>query len=312
MYQVVKEPFGEWEKIKIWDKKTGNGFSLVPACGATLLELNFGEKNILDGYQTPEELAAGDWCKSAFLFPFPNRLNDGKYQVGGKAYQFPINDESGHNALHGFETNQPFEIQAVETRANFAKITCTYRHDGTHLAYPFPFTVEVSFSINNTQEFEVGLFFTSQAKQPIPVGLGWHPYFVLGKNVGNYTLQLPDCQRVEVDKAMIPTGTKTPYNVFTQKKKLDKVSLDTCFELEQKDGRAHIVMEGTLGEIKYWQEAGSQLWNFFQIFTPPNRDSVAIESMTCNVDAFNNEDGLVLLEKGKTLGGLFGLSFEEK
>jgi len=47
---------------------------------------------------------------------------------------------------------------------------------------------------------------------------------------------------------------------------------------------------------------------FFQVFTPPHRESVALEPMSCNVDAFNNKQGLVSLAPDKKWGGK--ISFE--
>src|SRR5437762_1084573 len=38
------------------------------------------------------------------LFPFPNRIRDGKYTWGQKNYQLSTNDSAG-NAIHGFAFN---------------------------------------------------------------------------------------------------------------------------------------------------------------------------------------------------------------
>jgi aldose 1-epimerase len=46
------------------------------------------------------------------------------------------------------------------------------------------------------------------------------------------------------------------------------------------------------------------------IFTPPdeNRDCIAIEPMSCNTNAFNNGDGLTILEPGEKFKGKYGVS----
>src|SRR5262249_916220 len=36
------------------------------------------------------------------LFPFPNRIRDGRFSWAGKEYRLPLNDPSGKNAIHGF------------------------------------------------------------------------------------------------------------------------------------------------------------------------------------------------------------------
>ena len=311
MYQYKKEPFGKWSKISFTDNKTGNGFSLVPDFGATLLELNFKGKNILDSYKTPEQLASGDWSKSAILFPFPNRLNDGKYSVNGKNYQFPINEKARNNALHGLGFNQNFKVKNIITQEDFASISCVYQSEGENEAYPFSFLFEIIFTINNENDFKVEMKFTNHSSHAIPVGLGWHPYFDLGNETDENWLLLPECMEVMVDDKMIPTGEKKVFEEFKKIKKIGTRSLDTCFELKNKKGIKKILLKGSLGKLTYWQEAGDRLWNFFQVFTPPFRKSVAIEPMTCNIDAFNNQDGLVMLESEKTLEGKFGVGFED-
>ena len=307
MFQQRIESFGIWEKRIFENKEIGCRFSLVPEYGATVLELVFNGKNILDHYQSPEELKVGAWSKNAILFPFPNRLKNGQYEVAGKTYQFPINDTATQNALHGLGHQKPFSIKNIELGIAEAKITCTYQDDGGNEAYPFPFLCEVSFCLKKSNEFEVELFFENKSQQRIPVGLGWHPYFMLAEKVDDCFLQMPDCQMIEVDKFMIPTGTKYEYDFFNEKKKIEKVVLDNGFKLKKESGRAEVMVEGAFGKLNYWQEVGNRLWNFVQIFTPPNRKSIAIEPMTCNIDAFNNRDGLVMLESGEKLGGKFGV-----
>ena len=309
MFQQRIEPFGIWEKRIFENKETGSYFSMVVEYGATILELVFNGKNVLDHYQSPEELQAGDWSKNALLFPFPNRLKDGRYEVDGKTYQFPINDSGTQNALHGLGTQKPFAIKTIELSEAEAKIICTYQDDGEDVAYPFPFVCEISFCLKTTNEFEVAMSFENKSQQRIPAGLGWHPYFILSEKVDDYFLQMPACQLIEVDERMIPTGKKYEYDFFNKKRKIERVVLDNGFEIKNKIGRAEVIIEGKYGTLNCWQEVGNRLWNFVQVFTPPNRKSIAIEPMTCNIDAFNNRDGLVMLESGEKIGGKFGVKW---
>ena len=310
MFRQKIEPFGNWERRIFENKESGCRFSLVPEFGATVLELIFNGKNILDHYQSPEELEVGAWSKNAVLFPFPNRLKNGQYETDGKKYQFPINDNNTQNALHGLGHQKPFSVKHIELSSTEAKIICTYQDEGENESYPFPFVCKISFCIKTDNEFEVELFFQNNSQQRIPVGLGWHPYFILSEKINDCFLQMPTCQMIEVDEYMIPTGTKYDYSFFKKKKKIEKVVLDNGFKLKKENGRAAIIVEGDYGTLNYWQEVGHRLWNFVQVFTPPNRKSIAIEPMTCNIDAFNNRDGLILLESGEKIGGKFGLRLD--
>ncbi|MCB0643138.1 MAG: hypothetical protein KDC44_15925, partial [Phaeodactylibacter sp.] len=51
-------------------------------------------------------------------------------------------------------------------------------------------------------------------------------------------------------------------------------------------------------------------YNFLQVFTPDHRQSIAIEPMTCNVDAFNNREGLIVLKPGEAHAASFGLRLD--
>ena len=44
------------------------------------------------------------------LFPFPNRIRDGRFTWNGKAYQLPLNDPAKRNAIHGFACRRPWRI----------------------------------------------------------------------------------------------------------------------------------------------------------------------------------------------------------
>ncbi|MCY7409991.1 MAG: hypothetical protein LH473_06945, partial [Chitinophagales bacterium] len=51
------------------------------------------------------------------------------------------------------------------------------------------------------------------------------------------------------------------------------------------------------------QQTGPGKLNYLVCYTPSNRDSIAIEPLTANVDAFNNGEGLTILQPGETLSG---------
>ncbi|MFN0215071.1 MAG: hypothetical protein ACKVT2_12515, partial [Saprospiraceae bacterium] len=142
MYELTKTPFGKHTRFHLHNPLTGNGFSIVPAVGANVLDIQFSGQSILDGHNIPEELEAGKWGKSTILFPFPNRLKDGKYRWLGKEYQFPINNAATGNAIHGFVREEAFEVEYVFLSRNFASIRCFFDYTGDRPYYPFPFSLE--------------------------------------------------------------------------------------------------------------------------------------------------------------------------
>jgi aldose 1-epimerase len=309
IYKHSIEPFGNFEKHS-FENEQGDAFVVVPQHGACLLDLRFGGVSVLDGFKTPEELVAGAWGKSIVLFPFPNRLRDGRYTYRGQTYQFDINNADTQNAIHGFGKDAPMTVKEVKITDKEAMIHCTWSHDGSHSAYPFRFTFDIKMILRGG-ELDVEMVFSNDDTALIPVGLGWHPYFVMSERVEDTALQMPKSQLIIIDDRMLPTGEKQAYSAFDTLTKIGETSLDNGFFITEEGERASVILQSERGQLHYWQEIGAGKWNFLQVFTPPHRQSIAIEPMTCNIDAFNNQDGLVLLTPKEKLGGKFGVRFSK-
>jgi len=290
MFELTQSPYGKYRRYTLHHPETGDGFSIVPERGATVLEIHFRGNNVLDGYQSPEELEAGKWAKSAILFPFPNRLKDGRYSWLGHDYAFPINHPDSHNAIHGFVRDETFEVVHIELTTESAEITCRFDYRGQHAWYPFPFVLEATFGITNRNEFNASFFLKNRHHDPIPVGLGWHPYFRLTEKAGDHLLQLPPCGQIEVDGRMLPTGGRIPFADFAAAAPLGDRNIDNCFQAQEDHPLYHLTLQG--GGQTLAVAASRNLFPFFQVFIPPARESIALEPMTCNVNAFQTGDRL--------------------
>jgi aldose 1-epimerase len=300
MYQIKELAFGAYQQYIFENARSGNGFAIVPEIGGTVLDIWFNGQSILDGYTTPEELTEAKWGKSAILFPFPNRLRDGRYFWQGETRQFPINNASTQNSIHGFARSRPFELVASNTEEDAASCTIRQDYDGNLDYYPFPCTLEMTFTIKDNGQFETSVRVENKHNTAIPVGFGWHPYFRLTPEVADTALEMPHCQIVAIDDRMIPTGDTPVFGRFEKMEALGDTFLDNCF-LANNDYALRI--EGAGRQLT--MRAQSAIFPYFQIFTPPHRTSIALEPMSCNVDAFNNGDGLVSLEPGAVWSGDF-------
>jgi len=293
MYELDKSAFGKHIRYHLHHPATGTGFSVVPGRGANVLHLDFQGENVLDGYTTPEELEAAKWGKSALLFPFPNRLDRGKYEWLGRSYQFPLNNSATENAIHGFVREEAFEVDFIFLAKDHASILCSYTYEGQRDYYPFPFTLELEFMIHDNGVFTVEVAVRNLHDQAIPVGFGWHPYFRLADRADAHRMQLPACHKIEINERMIPTGARSAFPDFLRKKSIGQLVLDNCFSVERSGGSYQMALEkeGRVLSVK----ASARQFPYFQVFTPPHRESVALEPMSCNVNALNNHEGLVAL-----------------
>lgn len=308
MYELTKTPFGKHTRFDLHNPLTGHGFSIVPGAGANVLDIRFENKSVLDGYSSPEELEAGKWGKSTILFPFPNRLDKGQYKWLGKSYQFPINNAATGNAIHGFVREEAFEVEYVFLAKNFANIRCFFDYIGDREYYPFPFSLEIEFSIHDSGKFEVQVEVENLHHTPIPFGFGWHPYFRLTEAAERHSLQLPPCEKVSINERMIPTGGRSQVKEFQKLTVVEDTVLDNCFQSNKTSGSYQMVLEGDGRSLT--MKAPVAQFPFFQVFTPPHRESIALEPMTCNVDVFNNKQGLVSLEPDTSWKAKMGLQYQ--
>jgi aldose 1-epimerase len=259
--------------------------------GATLNSLYLKNENRLYGYELNKTIDFSD-SRSSFLFPFPNRIRDGKYTFDGKNYHFPVNEPAKNNAIHGFLNEQIFDLVHFRSNENNIEIKLTYQYLGDREYYPFPFSVEVTYLFYQSN-LVVNFRVTNTGVNRMPSGFGWHPYFKSAEyRVDDIVLKLPELQEIELDLRSIPVGTKRKYDHFNKPNPVNKSEFDSLYELKQlKEGLWWRYPSDKLKMEMIYDEAIIYL----QLYTPSNRQSIAIEPMTCTIDAFNSGLGLNVL-----------------
>lgn len=303
------EPFGVFTKHIFERTEPGYRFVFVPEFGAHILELKIGGRQVMDGYLTPAELSQNRWYKNSFLFPFANRVAGGLYEWADTVYEFPLDDSVNGNAIHGFGSDKPFELTEINLTGEGVSVVCTYHDAGDHPGYPFPFSLDLNFLFGIENSFEIRMIFRNTGQCTQPLSLGWHPYFQLGPTIDEMRMRLPECSLIGVNAKMLPTGKCYEYDEFESLKPIGATVLDNCFILKPGLEKAEIILEGKNGRLVYRQDTGAQGFNYFQVFTPISRNSIAIEPMTGNVDSFNTGEGLIHLPAGATWSGAFGFQF---
>ena len=241
---------------------------------------------------------------STRLAPFPNRIADGKYSFKGKTYQLAINFPQQGHALHGFMADAFYELHEQSTN----KLILVHQYDGKHSGYPFPFRSEISYHLENNK-LSCTTKLMNTGKSQLPYAEGWHPYFQLGGRINDWHLRFPSKAEIEVDHRMIPNGRLTEYSVFHDWQLIKSQKFDTCFVLSKEQGIAKTSIQNPkLGiQVDVFQETGDKQYNYMQLFTPNDRQSLAIEPMTCIPDVFNNGIGLIQLAPKEELVLTWGI-----
>jgi aldose 1-epimerase len=248
------------------------------------------------------------------LVPWPNRVRAGRWELDGKAQQLDLTEPSRGNAIHGLLRNTAYT--AVERRESAVTLAASiYPQHG------YPFTLDTSVHYELTDEgLRVTHRLTNAGGAAAPFGIGAHPYLRVGAaDVNTLRLTVPASTVVQVDEALVPTGTAAVSaadgNDLRSGVLVGDVALDNNFtDLEVTDGqvRARLEDPATGHGVQWWAE---DAFRFVQVYNPPNfpdpagpRRALALEPMTCGVDALNTGAGLRWLQPGETFAASWGLS----
>lgn len=269
---------------------------IISDLGCNVNKLILKGQDVIDGNTTYEDLVSQTLCKSSLLAPFPNRINKGKYIFEGKTYQLEKNETARDNALHGLITDKLFTLLSQEETPTYISATFQYTITKDMFAgYPFALTILVRATLTENS-FSLTVTAENIGKTALPYGVGWHPYIKTGKKIDDCVLALPSNEILELDNVLIPTTKVKKISPIQAEMKDSK--FDTCF-INKLSGKTQF------DNITLFQDATMQ---YLQVYTPEDRNSIAIESMSCAPDAFNNKMGLLILQPREKIQHTFGIA----
>jgi aldose 1-epimerase len=293
----------ELELIAIADETTGTEVTLLPGFGATLQAFHVRQKdgslfNVIDSYKNAAELKSelSRSFKGPKLSPFPCRIPDGIYHFGEKEYQFGHLFPDG-TAIHGLLYDKPFAVLEEATDAGEGMILLEYGYRGEDPGYPFDYNCQVRYILRSAGDLEVATTVTNLDKRVIPIADGWHPYFRLGGKCDHWKMQFHSAAMLEFDARLVPTGRLIQYDAFDTARLLGDTFLDNCFALKPEivSAACELYNHATGIRVAFFPDAA---YPYLQIYTPPHRDSIAIENLSGAPNCFNNKMGLLLLQPG--------------
>jgi aldose 1-epimerase len=311
-YKINEGNFGNYRTVEAVVGDNADRIVVSPEMGATILDLFLSGTKILDTYSSPENLAQHNGNKNVILFPFPNRLEDGQYSYGGNSYQFPINDTSFGNAIHGFGMFSAFNFAKHESTEDEVILTFSSDYRAERDYFPFEAQINIIYALNGKGGFRFSMEVKNLSNKDFPLGIGFHPYFLTHGPSSNVILEIPYLKRSEVNERMIPTGQYIPFDDFTDAKTLGDIKFDDCFLISHMGQDLTLTMETPLGKLIYKQSPGTGKFNYLQLFTPSSGDSIAIEPMSCNIDAFHNRESLTRLLANEKIKATFRIQWNPK
>src|SRR5918993_1192592 len=170
-------------------------------------------------------------------------------------------DEFRAKPIHGFMTRTN-QWQVVEAKADgkaawvSARLD-TYKQPDWMKQWPFAHTIDVTYRLQDGT-LEVLTKVTNHAVEPMPVSLGWHPYYQLTDSPREeWTVEIPARTWWRLDYRKVPTGATEPVEkIFPGGKgALKDYNLDDVFSDLTRDaqGRATVVLKGRKQQLEISQ-----------------------------------------------------------
>lgn len=254
--------------------------------GGSLQELKLRSKEIIKNLNT---LPYHKSYSSAILFPFTNRIENGKYIFNKDVYNLKLN-ENNINAIHGLVYNKEFKIISQKCTRKSASITIAYHEISLTKGFPFKYKLHLNYTLlNNSLNLKVKVFNTDL--KAFPFTIGWHPYFY-SSDLFNSFLKFSSSKKLIFNAKMIPIKIEE-ISLIDKKFQIKNKKFDDCYIINHKN----LNFETPNYSININSSSNK---NYFQIYTPKELNTIAIEPMTGPSNSLNNNLGLKILKPNET------------
>ena len=234
--------------VRLQDAMSDTSVSIVPSAGNFTVEMKVKGHDIL---RVGKDGSAG----IPFLAPWADRLDEPAFYANGKRFAFDmtLGNVRGANPIHGF-LGSASQWQVMETRADGESAWVTsklefFRHPLWMKQFPFAHTIEMTHRLQDGV-LEVATRIDNLSVEPMPVAIGFHPYFQLTDSPRDeWTLSVAAKTYWPMGENIMPTGTTAPIETFLPNPRavrLKGLALDNVFSdlIRDAGGRAVMTVQG--------------------------------------------------------------------
>lgn len=208
-------------QIKLQDR-SWEQISLVNDNGMVVTFMEFGgiiteiivpdrdgkKENVVLAYKDPEQYLTNPGYLGALIGRVAGRVQGAAFEIEDKVYHLDANE--GDNNLHGGETGFHHVLWNIDTFVRDSELGAklTYRSKAGEEGFPGNLDVEVTYTVNNNNQFVIDYRYVSDQKTPVT--LTNHTYFNLSgaakHTIHNQELKIDSNCFLELDNQLIPTG----------------------------------------------------------------------------------------------------------
>jgi aldose 1-epimerase len=284
------------EVIRLTDESHKSQVSIVPSIGNTMFEFAVNGKNImwfpqksLSDYKSKPTFSG-----NPFLAPWANRLDHDGFYANGKHYTLntTLNNyrrDGAKQPIHGLVTYaSQWKVTDLKADATTAQVTSRlefWRYPDYMAQFPFAHTIDMTYRLRDGI-LEVETSIENHASEPMPVGVGYHPYFRLHDSPRNsWTVTLPAKESYVLSGSLVATGEKKPMPYKTTQA-LQGIALDDVLGglTPGESGRTEFAVQGAKERIAVLY---GPKYPVAVVYSPADRDFVCFEPMSGPTNAFN-------------------------
>jgi aldose 1-epimerase len=284
------------EIVRLADAAHKTEVIVVPSFGNNSVEMKVNGKNIF--WFPPATLAEFKakpvFSANPFLAPWANRLDHEGFYTNGKHYSLDaglknFRSDAYKQPIHGL-LSYAREWKVVDTRAdeNKAEVTSRlefFRYPDYMAQFPFAHTIDMTYRLQDGV-LEVVTSIENLALEPMPVSVGYHPYFKLHDAPRDqWKVTVPARQQMILSSQLVPTGETKPVQI-TSPMPLAGTQLDDVFTglVRGESGRADFSVEGAKEKISVLY---GPKYPVAVVYAPAGRDFICFEPMSGPTNAFN-------------------------
>jgi aldose 1-epimerase len=237
--------------VHLEDGKNQTVVSVITNIGNLAYEMKVKGQNVLYFPAGTPEGFRGGLSGIPFLGPWANRLDEPAFYANGKKYTFnpDLGNVRGTHPIHGFLSSAS-QWQVVEVKANAQEAWVTsrldfYKQPEWMAQFPFAHTIEMTYRLRDGV-LEVGLKIHNLSSEPMPISIGFHPYYQLTDSPReDWTISVGARTQWILSADKIPTGETQAIEKFFPDPKnvpLKEYSLDHVFADLIRDAKGGAVM----------------------------------------------------------------------
>ncbi len=296
-YSVERTRVDGYDVVRLIDHAHRTEVSVVPAIGNNAYSMKVNGTEI---FFSPHASLGGFRERPAqfgnpFLAPWANRILGEAYWVNGKKYTLQkdlgnVRLDANKNPIHGLLIfSDRWRVESAIATSSAAEVRSRlefYRDPAALAQFPFAHAIEMTYRLAGGA-LEVVTELENMSGEPMPVAVGYHPWYQLPGARDSWSVTIPAKEHVVLSPMLVPTGERKPV-ASTGPMPLKGLQLDDVYTglIRGADGNANFAVTNGKQTLTF---AFGPKYPVGVVYAPAGREFICFEPMAAVTDAFNQK-----------------------